>query len=547
MSDQQREESLLRGIRVAKRLIAAREAAENLLPFMRLTMPDPDDLDDVNKTLYEITPQAQILCEIMEKVERRELKRVAVSIGPQMGKSLVISRGFPAWANGRNPRINLMLGSYNQDFANEFGADVREIINSSAFKQVFPEYELRTGGAAKDLLINVQGGKSAFVGVGGSGTGKPADIFVVDDPIRNDDDAQSEVYRERLWNWFNKVATTRCHGDSAIVIVHTRWHEDDLIGRLCDPDHPERNKRYAGISDRWKYINLPAVVEDPDLARALGLKLQPQTDPFVVQQFGTKPISSIWPKRKPLSFLAEVRQQDRRAFEALNMGRPAPEDGDYFTKDMIVEYHRHELPTDLRVYGASDHAVSTKQNADFTVLGCIGIDRNDDIWVLPDLVVDRMETDRTVEELLGQFKRNKPLLWWMENELISKSFGPFLKKRMMETSTYTALAPVTPAKDKKTRARAIQGRMQMRKVRFPAFAPWWPGARAQLLKFPYGTNDDFVDWCAHIGAGLLQEIAMSPTKAANDAVVQTGSIQWILAQSRRQARDKKREAAQSGW
>jgi hypothetical protein len=88
-------------------------------------------------------------------------------------------------------------------------------------------------------------------------------VFVVDDPIRNDDDAQSEVHRARVWNWFTKVANTRIHNDSAIVVVHTRWHEDDLLGRLCDPDHPERNKDYAGIADEWTYINIPAVVEDP--------------------------------------------------------------------------------------------------------------------------------------------------------------------------------------------------------------------------------------------------------------------------------------------
>lgn len=82
----------------------------------------------------------------------------------------------------------------------------------------------------------------AFVGVGGSGTGKAADIFFVDDPYKNDEDAQSAIYREKVWKWFNSVSFSRCHKDSAIIIVHTRWHEDDLIGRLCDPDHPDRHK-----------------------------------------------------------------------------------------------------------------------------------------------------------------------------------------------------------------------------------------------------------------------------------------------------------------
>src|SRR5207342_3087702 len=101
----------------------------------------------------------------------------------------------PAWISGRDPRRHVMVGAYNQDFANEFGDDVRQLINSSGYRQVFHDYRLDKGGAAKDLLITQQRGKLAFVGVGGSGTGKPADFFFVDDPIRNDEDANSPAYR----------------------------------------------------------------------------------------------------------------------------------------------------------------------------------------------------------------------------------------------------------------------------------------------------------------------------------------------------------------
>jgi predicted phage terminase large subunit-like protein len=147
-----------------------------------------------------------------------------------------------------------------------------------------------------------------------------------------------------------------------------------------------------------------------------------------------------------------------------------------------------------------------------TVIGCVGIDEHDDIWVLPDVVMERMETDRTVDEMLVQFKTHKPLLWWMESELISKSFGPFLRRRMQEERIYTSIDGVPVSKDKPTRARSIQGRMRMRKVRFPRFAPWWPEARSQILRFPYGAHDDFVDWLAHIGQGLIKEVGASAPK-----------------------------------
>jgi predicted phage terminase large subunit-like protein len=534
-------------VKARKRFDAAAGARDSLIEYMRLTMPDPQDVDDVTLSKYQITPQARLLCQIMEKVERRELQRVGVSIGPQMGKSQILSRGAPAWMTGRNPGLNMILGSYNQDFANEFGDDVRALVNSSAHRQVFPDHELRIGGAAKSLLITTKGGKAAFVGVGGSGTGKPADVFVVDDPIRNDDDAQSEVHRARVWNWFTKVANTRIHNDSAIVVVHTRWHEDDLLGRLCDPDHPMRNKDYAGIADDWTYINLPAVVEDPKLAAALGLTLEPQADPLVKTQFGSKPIAALWPERFSLNFLAKQKRMDKRGFMALRMGKPAPEDGDYFKDSDIVPYYSpSELPKNLRVYGASDHAVTEKQKNDASVIGCVGIDDQDEIWVLPDLVWDRMETDGIVEALLDQFKRNTPQLWWMESELVSKSFGPFLRKRMHEESIYTTIDPVTVSADKKSRARSIQGRMRMHKVHFPVFASWWSAAHNELMKFPYGTHDDFVDFMAHIGQGLTKEIAAAKPMGANTNVVRVGSVAWMLAQTKLRAEKERRQKVMAG-
>lgn len=535
-------------VKAARRLEAVRLAHDDLLAYLRLIMPDPNDPDDVTRSQYEITPQARLLTQIMQQVESRKLNRVAVAIGPQTGKSLVLSRAAPAWFSGRNPDINMILGSYNQDFANEFGDDVRAIITSAAHKQVFPEFELRKGGQAKDLLISTKGGKLAFVGVGGSGTGKPADVFVVDDPIRNDDDAQSDIYRERMWNWFTRVANTRIHNNSAIVVVHTRWHEDDLIGRLCDPDHPERNKKYAGIADEWTYINIPAVIEDPQLAEALGLTLEIQTDPLVISQFGKKPMAALWPTRFNLLFLAKQKRLDRRGFTALRMGRPTPEDGDYFKSIDVVEYHSpNDIPKNIRKYGASDHAVSMREYADFTVIGCVGVDENDDIWVLPDVLWERMESDKTVENLIQQFKTHRPSLWWMESELISKSFGPFLYKRMQEERIYTAIDPVSVAKDKATRARSIQGRMRMQKVHFPAFAPWWPDAKNQILKFPHGKHDDFVDFLAHIGQGLTKEIPASRMSEKSDKVVAVGSIAWTMAASKVRDRREKQQKATAGW
>lgn len=544
---QGRDEQLALGIRAAKRAIAIDEAREDFGRYFRFAAPHPDDPEDSERSLHRMTPQARLLIDVIGKIARGKLKRVAVSIGPQFGKSQILTRYGPAWIAGRNPAVNMIIGAYNQDFAGEFGQDVRAIIRSANHQLVFPDHRLRTGSAASDFLVTEQGGKSSFVGIGGSGTGKPADFFFVDDPIRSDADAQSATHREHVWKWFNGVAFSRLKNHSAVLVVHTRWHEDDLIGRLCDPEHPERNGLYKGIADRWTYINIPAVVEDPKLAGALGLELKVQTDPEVVRHFGSRPIAALSPEDKDFPLLAEAATQDKRIFGALYMGKPAPDDGYYFKDEMIVEYDAHELPRDLHKYGASDHATTENQQNDPNCIGCVGIDKDDNIWVLPDLVWEHLETDDVVEAMLVLMRTHRPLLWWMENELISKSFGPFLRKRMRETRTYVAIDPVTPSKDKRQRARAIQGRMANRKVFFPRFASWWPRARQQLLKFPFVTHDDFVDWLAHIGMGLLKEVAASVPEDSGGKIVRVGSARWVVAASKARAERERAANGRRGW
>jgi predicted phage terminase large subunit-like protein len=239
---------------------------------------------------------------------------------------------------------------------------------------------------------------------------------------------------------------------------------------------------------------------------------------------------------------------DPVTFSALYMGRPTPDDGTFFKAADLIEYdHPSQLPQSLRMYGASDHAVSVKADRDYTVIGNVGVDEKDDIWVMPDLIWERIETFDTVEHLLRAFKRHKPLLWFLEDENISKSFGPFLRRRMAEEATYTAIQPMRVAVDKKTRARSIQGRAQMRKIHFPAFASWWPDAKAQMLRFPAGANDDFVDFMSLIGQGLDSLTRASPFVEKSDNVVRIGSMEWTLRKTLKRGKVEPRQNNVAGW
>lgn len=535
-------------LRAAKRLLAIKQARESLREFNRLMLPDPTDPEDSTKTLYDDTPQGSFLCKVIEDTFAGQRKRTGVAMPPQHGKTLHLATNGPAWIIGNNPRARIVIATYNETRATELGAEFQAAMKSQAFRQIFPGVALAKGSQSKTSMRTTLGGKIFFVGRGGTITGRTADYFIIDDPLKDDEEAGSDTIREKLWSWFFSVAYSRGSNSTAMIVLHTRWHEDDLLGRLCDPDHPEREIRFKKIADDWDYINLPAVVTDTGMARTLGLDLVVPTDPNVIEQFGEKPMSALWGKEKNLAFLSQWRRGDARTFDALAMGKPSPDDGVFFLAPDLVTYERHELPKRLRIYGASDHAVSEKQRRDYTVLGCVGVDDNNDVWVLPDLVWKRMETDKTVAEMIQQFRIHKPDYWWMEDELISKSFGPFLKEQMRREHTYVTLSAVRPSKDKETRARAIQGRVALRTVRFPAFAPWWTRARAQLLRFPNAANDDFVDWLAHIGQGLLRlhGPGEAPTRTRTSKAL-PGSIQWILDMAEQQAVTDKRHSATKGW
>lgn len=532
--------------KLLNRAIAVVKSRDSLLDFMRLTMPDPEDVDDAERSLFCITPLAKLLCELLEKVERGELLRVCVSVGPQFGKSQIISRGFPAWAAGRKPSRNFMLGTYNQDFAEEFGGEVRGISTTSSFRQVFPKFAFKPGSAAKDFMVTMAGGKMSFVGRGGSGTGKPADIWVVDDALKDDKEAQSVAVRKELRNWLTKVVFTRCHSKSAVVILNTRWHDDDPIGWLCDPSHPDHDPL---IAKNWTYINLPAVVSSPELAAALGLKLEVPTDPEVISQFGDKPMAALWDERKPLTFLAEQRRLDPKGFEALYMGNPTPDDGDFFKSDWLVGYKPEELPRNLMKYSASDHAISVGEGRDSSCFGTVGVDSEGIIWVLPDLYWEKEDdTNVIVDEMLRIMRDQKPLIWWAERGHISKAILPFLRTRMIEENVMQTLVDdsMIPSVDKKTRARSIQGMMSLKRVRFPTFAPWWQAAKNEMLKFPNATHDDFVDFLSWAGIGLMREVPASSPRPADDKIIKVGSIQWVKGRSRYEERELKRQKALRG-
>ena len=161
-----------------------------------------------------------------------------------------------------------------------------------------------------------------------------------------------------------------------------------------------------------------------------------------------------------------------------------------------------------------------------------------------------MTAEQTTESMLRMMRLHKPLFWWAERSHISKSIGPFLRKRMLETHTFCSLIEMQPIADKQTRAQSIQGRLSMNRVHFPERAPWWPAARDQMLKFPYDAHDDFVDTIAYIGLGLTLQIGASTPKKDDDradVAAHERTFGWLKNQRDMAERSVRQHFTAGGW
>jgi predicted phage terminase large subunit-like protein len=507
---------------VAERALKNKKARENLLDFIQLMMPDPNQPLDVNFSRYEAKKHHKRIVRLFERAESGLTPFTALSIPPQHGKSTITTHHGPAWALGRQPYKHIIVGGYGSDFITKFGSRVRTLFESRQFSQIFPDFELKKGSKAKDYMETVQGGSILFVGRGEGTTGNPCDMFIIDDPIKDKKEADSPTMREDLWDWYTSVAETRCHILSSIFIIHTRWHEDDLIGRLCDPEHPEHDEELAAD---WHYENIEAIVEDEIMAMTLGIE----------------PGTALWPERFPLELLEKRRRRAPKVFSSLYQGRPTPDDGDFFTRDMIQFYTPDQLPPRLRIYAASDHAVTEKQENDETVCIVAGVDEHANIFIL-DCWHGRRKSDVVVERMIDLMDKWRPLFWWAASDHISKAIGPFLKKRMKERGVYTMISESSEVGDKQQKAQSIQGRMSMGKVYLPKHAPWASHLIRQLLRFPQATHDDFVDAMAHLGRGINKMVnaghGPSNDEGAGKGPPKPGTMAWIKWSSRRQERQQ---------
>jgi predicted phage terminase large subunit-like protein len=413
---------------------------------------------------YRDAPHHRLIARKLEAVERGEITRLIITMPPRHGKSMLASEYFPAWYLGRNPDHYVIAATYAQELADDFGRKVRNQISDPAFGLIFPGVGIKSDSmSAKrfhitdtaDVLSTTQDGAYFAVGVGGPLTGRGAHLLLIDDPVKNREEAESELIRKKTKDWYTSTGYTRLMPGGRVVIIQTRWHEDDLTGWLLQ-DHGHEG---------WETLNLPAI-------DAQG--------------------KALWPEQYDIPQLEKIRMAvGPRDWSALYQQRPSPESGGYFKLEWIKSTPVFPPRTHLNVYGASDYAV-TADGGDYTVHVVVGVDPDDRIYLL-DMWRQQAASDEWVEAFCALVKKWKPIAWAEETGQIKSGVGPFLRKRMMETKAYVFREQFATRGDKAIRAQSIRGRIAMNGLYLQTDAPWKADLVSEMMSFPVGVHDDQVD------------------------------------------------------
>lgn len=449
-------------------------------------------------------PHLLLLSKKIVDVAMGRCPRLMVFMPPRHGKSELISKYTPAWFLGRFPEKKVMLASYADTFASSWGRRARDLLEEQA-PQVFPgvrvNQESKSGTHWE--LAHPHQGVMVTAGVGGGLTGKGAHLLIVDDPVKNAEEAHSEKTREAHMNWWLSTARTRLQKGSGVIIVMTRWHQDDLAGRLLV------DQELGG--DKWEVLNLPGLCEAVD----------PETGTDVL---GRTKGEALWPDMFDLKTLQQTeRAMGQYWFTAMYQQRPAPLEGALFKRDHVRRFTRKPAPSTTNVadhpgfvtlysdngpllfdlsqlprFTVMDVAASEKQSADYTVAMTCAMTPTRDLIVL-DVQRQQFQGPDVPGMARNVFADQKPSIMGIE----SFGFGLHLVQSLVREGY--PIRELKPDRDKVSRALPAVARMEQHTIYFPKDVHWLGELESELMTFPNGAHDDQVDALAY-SVQMMQDI-----------------------------------------
>ena len=386
---------------------------------------------------------------------------LVLSCPPQHGKSMTVTETFPSWYVGRFPDKRCIIACYNDDFAGKFGRRNKSKIDE--YGQ--PIFNIRlTKSSDRDMEVDKHDGSIITRGIMSGITGNAGDLIIIDDPIKNRQEADSVVYRERLWEEWQNSIKTRTQAGTKIIIIQTRWHEDDLAGRVI---REERNV---------EVINIPVEAEENDvLGRTVGDALCPEIGK-----------DNKWLQAFKQSYKSSA-DGGTRAWNALYMGRPTSAEGNIFKREWWKYYSK--LPDNIPLIGISvDATFKDSDTSDFVAIEVWGKLNSD--YYLIDLIKKRMDfpdTLRAVKHMASKYPQKHSVL--VEDKANGSAIISMLRHEI------EGIIPITPKESKVARANAITGIVEGGNVYLPEYADFTGEFVEEFASFPNGVHDDLVDAC----------------------------------------------------
>lgn len=429
-----------------------------------------DFAEKLSRGRWVKAPHLHLLSDALRRATLGELPRIMVSMPPRHGKSELISFWFPLWFLSKYPERKVILTSYEADFAADWGARVR---NAVAEHSQELNIELSGSTTARNNWKLTKGGGMMTAGAGGPITGKGAHCLIIDDPIKNSEEASSEIMRENLWNWFQTTAFTRIEPGGFVVIVGTRWHEDDLIGRL---------ERLGRTEDglQWHVLKYPALAESND---PLGREVD----------------EPLWPDRFDNQALATIRKGlSPYNWSALYQQRPSPEEGGGIRRKWW-KYYKYPPAEFDSVIQSWDLAFKDLKASDFTV-GQVWGRKGAEFYLLAQ-IRDRLnapEVIQAIRMLTARFPKATGKL------IEDKANGPAVIAMLQKS--VPGVIPIKVTHSKTTRlqgdGRSLAGVVPLIEagnvyLPDPDTSPWVWDLVEECASFPNGTNDDQLDALVH--------------------------------------------------
>lgn len=467
--------SLTRKQQAARELLARRRAKEQLLPFIQYTNPD-----------YQAQWFHRVITCHLDKMVRGEVMNLMLFVPPQHGKSEIASRRFPAFYFGRNPDLKVIHASYAADLIQGMNRIIQRTIDSDEYRRVFKETTLngrnvRTVSGSwlrnnDEFEIIGRTGRYSCAGVGGGITGKPADLGIIDDPIKGYAEAVSKAVREMVWNWYYTDFLSRTHDHTRKVLIMTRWHADDLAGRLLKSER-----------EKWCVVKIPALCEDPDAELRLWREVEPTA---------TKPPrnegDALWEDRFSRQTLEDRRRLNPFLFQAVYQQDPRMKEGNLFKYEGLpiepVAPEGTEKIVRFWDLGGSDSA-----KADYSV-GVLMTRTSDGIlWVL-DVQRGQWSPNERNERIHAIAERDRAKYGSRIKTYIERGVGLAVEvtDAIVRRLAGYRVEVVSPKGDKETRADPFADQCAARNVRLVQ-APWNDSYREELTLFPNDAHDDQVD------------------------------------------------------